>query len=201
MKILTISGSYRRGKTVETLIDKAVEGILSVRPDAEIQKIRLMDKKIEYCMNCQACRRDNPEKEIALCAIKDDVPEICYRMNEADAFVFGTPIMDADLSAIFKAFMERCTWVLAKPGDTFPIKGCPVPRNSKKKKSILIMSSGLVPPIFRMFCDYATPMLSSFCECCFHLKPVGSLYAGAVETRGLEAYLNQAINLGKKLVN
>ena len=39
MKIVAISGSYRKGKTIDTLVDKAAEGINQVDPLVEIEKI------------------------------------------------------------------------------------------------------------------------------------------------------------------
>lgn len=198
LKILTISGSYRKGKTVETLIDKAIDGALSLAPDAQVEKIRLIEKKIEYCKCCYACKKDK-ETEIGKCIIDDDMTEIYKQMNEADAYILGSPIMHSDMSAVMKTFIERGSWTMAKECGIFPVKMCPVSRNPRKRRSIFILSAGGMPPLFRMFCDNASSTITSFLESCLNAKPVGSMYAGAVEYKGMERYFDQAYDLGRRL--
>jgi len=53
------------------------------------------------------------------------------------------------------------------------------------------MSSSLIVPFLRMFCDDATKLIKS---------TIGdSLYTGGVEKVGMERYLERAHKLGKKL--
>ena len=40
-KIIAIIGSYRKGKTIDTLIDKAIEGIKGDDSSIEVEKIQL----------------------------------------------------------------------------------------------------------------------------------------------------------------
>ena len=44
-------GSYRKGKTIDTLLDRAIEGVKNADPEAEIEKIILIDRDIEYCFS------------------------------------------------------------------------------------------------------------------------------------------------------
>jgi NAD(P)H-dependent FMN reductase len=199
MRVMAISGSYRKGGTIETLMEKASEGICQAVPEAEVYFLRLMDKKIEYCKNCMVCRKDGPEKELARCIIDDDMTGIYALMAEADAYILGTPVNIGHVTAVMKTFLERIVWVMSKPGDTFPVKGCPVPRGSKKRSAIVIVSSGLVPPILRMFCDMATPLLKDICDSSLNASVAGTMYAGAVEKKGVEAYFKEAEALGRKL--
>ena len=39
MLIVAINGSYRKGRTNDTLVDRAIEGVRSVDPEAEVKKI------------------------------------------------------------------------------------------------------------------------------------------------------------------
>ena len=199
MKVVAISGTYRKGRTIDTLMDKAIEGLKKVSPDAEITKIQLIDKNIQYCKNCMACRKDDFEKKYAKCIIDDDMNDIYPLMDEADAYIFGTPVNMGDVTAVLKTFLERVVWVMAKPGEILMVKGCPVPRNKKKKKAIIIVSSGLVPTALRMFCDSATPLIKSLCESSLNADVVGNMYAGAIETTGMESYFQAAMKLGEKL--
>ena len=80
------------------------------------------------------------------------------------------------------------------------ISGCPIPRSNKNRKSIIIVTSGIIPPIFRKFCDDATSLIKQTSKDSLNSKTVGDLYAGDIEHRGVEYYFERAINLGKKLV-
>ena len=198
MNILAIVGSYRKGKTIDTLVDKAIEGAGVNDADAQVDKIHLIDRHIEYCKNCMVCRNDDLDTTIAKCVISDDMDIINPKMDEADGFIFATPVNMGQVTAVMKTFLERTTWVLSKPGKR-PIRGCPTPRSTRKKKAIIIVSSGIIPPIFRRWCDDATALIKSQCDCVYNAKVLGSMYAGAVEKRGVDVYLDKAYKLGKKL--
>ena len=58
MRILAVMGSYRKGRCVDKLVDEAIAGALSAG-DAEVDKVTLIERRIEYCRNCLTCR-DNP---------------------------------------------------------------------------------------------------------------------------------------------
>ncbi len=92
MKVVAIMGSYRKGKTIDTLVDKAIEGAKSAGGSAEIEKITLIDRDIQYCRNCGVCLKDDPSKPIARYAINDDRQEILPLMGTADAYIFSVPI-------------------------------------------------------------------------------------------------------------
>lgn len=200
MKVLAICGSYRKHKTIDTLIDKAIEGIKSVNPDLEIEKVYLIDKKIEYCRGCMFCFHVDPKKEVGECVIKDDMQELSQKLNQANGYIFATPIFDGTVTAIMKTFIERFSFCLSKPGN-HPIKGCPTPRTKLKKFAIILLSSALIPPVFRMFCDDATKLFKECLPCMLNSKIVGSLYAGSVgiKNTNCDRYLNKAFSLGKKL--
>ena len=201
MKLLAIVGSYRKGKTIDTLVDAAIEGARSVRgDDLHSDKIYLVDHHIEYCQNCMVCRHDDPGKSRARCVIDDDMQNLYPLIEEADAYIFGTPVNMATLTAAMKTFVERTCWVFAKPGSS-PLEGCPTPRSTKPRTSIISVSSGLVPPLLRRWCDDATPLLKSQCHDILGAKVRGTLYAGAVEKRGVEHYLARARRLGQRLAS
>ena len=198
MKVVAIMGSYRKGKTIDALVDQAIEGFKAAHPGAEVEKIVLTDKNIDYCRGCGACRRDEPAKPIAQCVIKDDMQDLLPKMRDADAYIFGSPIFDGTVTAVMKAFLERTSLTLARAG-RWPIKGCPEPRESKKKRAILISSSGIVPPLFRRFCDDSTKLIKDHAKCMLNARLAGSLYAGGVEKVGMDRYLDKARTLGAKL--
>jgi len=197
MKLLAISGSYRKGKTVDTLIDSAIEGAAAKRSDIDVRKVHLIDRNIEYCRNCMACRNDDPHKRMARCVIDDDMQALYRALDEANALILGTPVNMGYATAVMKTFLERVVWVLARPGSR-PLKGCPEPRTRRGAKAVTIVSSGIVPPLLRRWCDAATSQLKEICH--YHdSKVVGTLYAGAVEKRGVDAYVDAAFRLGGRL--
>ena len=67
-KILTIVGTYRKGG----IIDTAGEEILASAQDAgaEIEKVYLIDKHIEFCTNCRI-RTHVEGYQAGVCALKD----------------------------------------------------------------------------------------------------------------------------------
>lgn len=198
MKLLAIMAGYRRGRTVDTLLDQALAGVRVERPDTVVDRIALVDCRISFCRNCMTCRRDDPAKPIAACPIQDDMQQIYPLLERADAFIFATPINMGRETALMKTFLERSCYVLARPG-SWPLKGCPEPRSSRSRRAAFLLSSGVVPPILRYFCDDATRILKDYCHCIVNARVVGSVYAGAVDRRGVEPYLPQAFALGRKL--
>lgn len=197
MKILAIVGSYRKGRTIDTLVDKALEGAQSTG-GVQTEKLYLIDQRIEYCRNCMACRRDDESKARAACTLSDDMETIYPKIEAADGYLFGTPVNMGAATAVMKTFLERTCWVYAKPG-TWPLAGCPTPRSAREKAAVIIVSSGLVRPLLRHWCDDATPLIKSVCTCSLNAKVVGDLYAGAVERRSVGIYLDKAYRLGEKL--
>jgi hypothetical protein len=65
--------------------------------------------------------------------------------------------------------------------------------------SITILTNAIVPPIYRKFCDTAAPLIKSTVRDSLNARTVGDLYAGDLEHRGVEQYLDKAFDLGRKL--
>ena len=205
MKILAIMGSYRKGKTIDTLIDKAIEGAKATNSELEIEKITLVDQKIEFCMGCMTCFKDDLSKEMAKCVIRDDMDSLNPKILEVEGYIFGTPVFMAHETAIMKQFLERICWIFGKPAQkrrkvVIP-KQCPEPRSNQKKKAIIITSSGIIKPRWKKFCDDATPLIKDTIGDSLNAKVVGTMYAGAVMKYGVEKYYDQAYELGKKLAS
>jgi FMN-dependent NADH-azoreductase len=198
VRVVAVMGSYRKGKTIDSLTDEAIAGVRDVDPSAEIDKVVLVDHDIRYCTNCMACMRDDPDKPIARCPIDDDMQALYPTLRYADAYIFATPVNMGAVTAIMKTFLERICYTLARPG-RWPIRGCPEPRVSERKRLIILVSSGLIPPLLRRLCDDATSLIRTTCGDSLNARLAGSLYAGAVEKRGVEHYAAAARRLGRRL--
>ena len=107
MKIFAIMGSYRKGGTIDKLVDKVIEGAKANNNEVEIEKISLINQNIEFCRGCMTCFRDDPSKEMAKCVISDDMQSIYPVIEEADGFIFGTPVNMGAVTAVMKTFLER----------------------------------------------------------------------------------------------
>jgi len=201
MNLLAIVGSPRKGKSTDTLVDKAIEGAKSKNPDCNVKKINLIEQDIQFCKNCLACRDAETEEPVAKCTIRDDMDHIKEDVLKSDALIFGTPVHMGYATAIMMAFLERICWTFAKPERRIlTIHGCPKPRSDKKRKAVIIITSGIIPPIYRKFCDEATALIRDTIRDSLNAKTLGDMYAGDIEHRGVEHYFDKAYKLGMNLV-
>jgi NAD(P)H-dependent FMN reductase len=200
VNILAIVGSPRKGKSTDALVDQAIVGAKSLHPDINVTKLHLADYDIKYCKNCLACRDNQTDKPFANCTIDDDMGYVFQEIVKSDALILGTPVHMGTVTALMMAFLERICWTFAKPeGKILFINECPVPRTTKKRKAVIIITSGIVPPLLRRFCDDATPLIKRTISDSLNAKTVGDMYAGDVEHRGAESYFEKAKMLGRKL--
>ena len=199
--ILAIVGSPRKGQATDMLVDKAIDEAKSKDPDCNIKKLNLIEHNIKFCKNCLACRDSQTKEPIARFSIRDDMDHINEDVLKSDSLIFGTPVHMGFATAITMTFLERICWTFAKPEKKIlTISGCPLPISNKRRKSIIIVTSGIVPPIYRRFCDEATPLIKQTVKDSLNAKTMGDMYAGNIEHRGVEYYFDKAFNLGKKLV-
>ena len=103
MKLLGIQSSPNlNGLTAETA-KQVLKGAEAAGHEAEL--INLNKAVIKKCKACDGgwgqCRREGT------CIQKDDFAEILDKINEADAFVFTTPVYWHDLSESAKTFLDR----------------------------------------------------------------------------------------------
>ena len=200
MNLLAIVGSPRKGKATDTLVEKAIEGVKSKSPNCNVKKLHLIDHDIQFCKNCLACRDSKTKKPVAKCSIQDDMDYIREDVLKSDFLIFGTPVHMGYATAIMMTFLERICWTFAKPeGKLLSIYGCPIPRSNKARKSIIIVTSGIIPPLFRRLCDDATSLIKQTAKDSLNAKTVGDMYAGDLEHRGVDHYLDRAFNLGRML--
>lgn len=202
MNILAIVGSPRKGKATDTLVDKALQGVAAGHPDASVTKVNLAELNILHCKNCLTCRDTDTDAPFSPCIIKDDMTPLYGEILKSDTLILGTPVHSGYPTALMMVFLERITWTFAKPEKSYlNIKGCPTPRSDKPRKAIIIVTSGIIPPLYRRFCDWATACIRGIVKDALNAKTVGDLYAGDIEHRGVEHYFDKAFDLGKKLLN
>ncbi len=143
-KTVAIVGSYRKGGTVDQLVDAVLEG--AGEQGAETKKIYLIDQQIEYCHNCRGCTQ-TPGEERGRCTIEDDMAGILAQLDSADAVVLASPVNFYNVTAVFRTFLERLVGCACWPWGA----KAPKPRTKVlRRKAVLIASSaaqGFLLPI------------------------------------------------------
>ncbi len=199
MKLTAIIGSPRKNSNTEILVDKVIEGCKS-QGEAEVDKIFIADKKIEFCNGCLACMGAEPGELV--CSIKDDMSEILQRMKESDAFVFGTPNHMRTISAMLLNFLCRMLPLLTFRAE-YDAQGNRVEGEMssiiKDKKAAMVISQGE-----KHFCSSLVyeVLINNLRD--FRLKNVGNVVSmgnlSSGEAAEKTADLDKAFNLGELLV-
>lgn len=106
MKVLGISGSPRRGKTTDRLVQEVLGAT-----GCESEFISLSGKRIGPCIACLGCVEDN------VCVIEDDMKELRQKIVEADALVVGAPNYFDMIGGLPHSFLERFYQFRHRDGD------------------------------------------------------------------------------------
>lgn len=99
-KILILSGSPRKGGNSDTLCNEFMRG--ATEAGHQVEKIRLADKKINYCTGCGVCNTTHH------CVQQDDMAEILDKLIKADVIVLATPVYFYAMNAQMKTLIDRC---------------------------------------------------------------------------------------------
>ena len=153
-------------------------------------------------MNCLVCRDRKTDDPISECTIRDGMDDLTQDLLAADGLIIGSPVHMGYPPALMMAFLERICWTFAKPeGKELTVVGCPIPRSDKRRSAVIIVTSGIVPPLVRRFCDAVTPLVKRTLQDSLNARTVGDMYAGDVEHRGVERYFDKAAKLGNRLIS
>ena len=119
MKVLLVNGSPHKEGCTYTALKEVEKELLAEGIETEI--IWLGVKPISGCLGCGACIRRGPngEKPSGRCFMNDIVNEFLDKAEQADGFVFGSPVHYAALSGALTSFMDRAFY---GKGKTFRYK-------------------------------------------------------------------------------
>jgi multimeric flavodoxin WrbA len=102
-RILGISGSPVKKGNVETLLDRAVEGLPAKNIEREV--VHLSGLKIQDCIHCNFClTKQTPGK---YCSLKDDAQVVFEKAEAADIIVLASPVYFMRTSARMAAMLDR----------------------------------------------------------------------------------------------
>ncbi len=99
MKVLLINGSPHAKGCTYTALCEVAEALNKEGIETEIFQVGT--KPISGCLGCGACMKTGR------CVISDTVNEFLDLAEQADGFVFGSPVHFASASGMLTSFMDR----------------------------------------------------------------------------------------------
>lgn len=104
MKISLINGSPKSSGITHEILE--IAGNHLGEKDVQVDSIKLGEKNIRDCIGCFNCLKTGQ------CVIDDDLGSIVEVMLASDAFVVGSPVRNGLITACYKRFIERITYIL-----------------------------------------------------------------------------------------
>lgn len=173
-RIVAVVGTYRKGHIIDSSVDVVLE--YAKQNGAEVEKIDLLDKHIEFCTNCRACTQEKLDALRGKCVLDDDVEDILSKIDAADAFILASPINFSSVTALMKRFVERMIAYSYWPWDSSMPKGRV---KGHTKKAVVVTASGCPAFIGRFLLRNAGSMLK-FSSKVVGAKKVKKVYLGGV---------------------
>ena len=138
VRVTAIVGSYRKGRIIDIAVDEILAG--AREQGAEVEKIYLIDKRIEFCRNCRTCTQQ-PGPERGRCIIDDEMGDIMEAIERSTALVLASPMNFGTVTAVTKRFIERLVCFAYWPWG----KSSPRIRNKEKRKRAVVVASTAAP--------------------------------------------------------
>lgn len=115
MKILALIGSHRNNGNTSRMVDMFAKQMQAEAERTgepfEFESLNLGHADIRACRGCRVCF----DKGEALCPLKDDIPAIKQKMQDADAWMIATPVYVGDVSGILKNWEDRLAYICHRP--------------------------------------------------------------------------------------
>jgi multimeric flavodoxin WrbA len=181
-KILAFNGSPRiEGNTV-AVIDKILDGART--GDVKIEKVHLNAIKMDGCQALEVCR------STGVCAHDDSFSPYYKKINEADCFIFVSPLYMSRITGQMKCFIDRLYPYI---DDNFNS------RMKKGKKAVLALTWAASGPGYgNSELDFWATFLSTHMEVVAKIGLAG--ISGAGDFLRNSAAVEQAYQAGVKLV-
>lgn len=170
VRITAIVGTYRPGGIVDSAVD---EMLASAKEEgAEVSKIYLIDKGIEFCSNCRACTQ-KPGERRGECPKKDELAAILDEVERSDAIILASPMNFWTVTAIMKRFIERLVCFAYWPWG----QGAPKTRSTRRDKRAVVVASCAAPAILARLRTRMSGLLKTAADL-LGAKTVGVLFMG-----------------------
>ena len=186
--MLVFLGSARKDGNTAALCREAIKGAAEKGMKARL--VKLSELEILACRGCFKC------KDGACSSHRDDMNTLLAQMQQADAFIFATPVYFWNVSGLMKMFFDRLLplLIIKKDKDRTRL----VSRIKGKRAAIIVVQEeakgphASIPMMFfeRNFADFGLELEGS-------VFIYGALHAGDVNKD--EAGLEEARMLGRML--
>ena len=197
VKLTAVVGSYRKGGIIDTAIDEILAG--AREEGAEVAKVYLLDKQIEFCRNCRICTQQ-PGLQRGRCCINDDMAGVLDEIECSDALVLGSPMNFGTVTALMKRFTERLVCFAYWPWGT----NAPKMRNTERKRRAVVVASSAAPSLIARLSSKLVRLLKETAGV-LGAKTIGVLFIGLAareeEQQIGERTRKKARLLGKKLTS
>lgn len=127
MKILVIHGSPRPHGNTYRVVSHIENAMKATDSEIEFEWVYLSRIHLEPCKGCYRCL----ELGEGHCPIKDDREQLEAKMHAADGVIFSSPVYVANVSALFKNFVDRFAYICHRP-------------RFHHKKALVVTSTGSV---------------------------------------------------------
>ena len=99
---LAINGSPRLHGNTATLLESALEGVISTGRDARM--VHLYKMTYQGCVSCFSCKRKGGK---TFCAFHDGLTPLLHELEECEGIILGSPIYFMGLTGAMHSFLER----------------------------------------------------------------------------------------------
>ncbi len=135
IRVTAIVGTYRKGGVIDSAVDEILASAKAA--GAEVEKICLVNHRVEFCTNCRTCTQQTGRKR-GPCPTVDDMGGILDRLERSDALVLASPMNFWTVTALMKRFIERLVCYTYWPWGGL----APAAHNKRKtKRAVLVVSS------------------------------------------------------------
>jgi multimeric flavodoxin WrbA len=190
-KITAIIGTYRKSGVIDT----AVEAVLAsaTQDGADVAKIYLIDKQIEFCRNCRACTQREGAKR-GECPIVDDMSAVLDEIERSDAIVLASRMNFGTVTAVMKRFIERLGCFAYWPWGM----RSPKMRNRLKEKRAVVVASSAAPALLARVSSQMVGLLKKSAGV-LGAKTVGVLFIGLAAQRPKQALGKRTVAKARRL--
>jgi NAD(P)H-dependent FMN reductase len=197
VRVTAIVGTYRHGGVIDSAVDEVLAA--AKQAGAEVTKIHLIDKHIEFCTNCRTCTQP-PGQERGRCPVADDMDAILNEIQQSDAIVLASPMNFWTVTAVMKRFVERLVCFAHWPWGSH----APKVRNSQRAKRAVVVGSSAAPALLARLLTRMVGLLKQVARL-LGAKKVDVLFIGLAAGQQRQDIgdraRRQARKLGKKLAS
>jgi multimeric flavodoxin WrbA len=197
MQVTAIVGSYRKGGIVDSTVDEILAAAKEV--GADVTKIYLIDKHVEFCRNCRACMQPEGPKR-GDCSLADEMGAILDQIERSDALVLASPMNFGTVTAVMKRFIERLACYGYWPWETTS----PKVRHKGKTKRAVVVASSAAPAFVARLSTQIVGLLKK-CAGLLGARKIDVLFIGLAAKQPAQtitdATRRRARRLGRKLAN